>query len=85
MNAIKEDCETNRHYDYPFLCGDNELKKLQYFYDHPKDYLLYQNEDQVVDFLVQDKKLCSSRSIKWIFKFKLFYNIIIIIIILLKE
>ena len=55
MNAIKEDCETNRHYDYPFLCNDNELKKLKYFYDHPEDYLLYQNEEQVVDYLVQNK------------------------------
>lgn len=54
MNAIRDDCETNRHYDYPFLCNDNELKKLQYFYDNPKDYLLYQNEEQVVDYLVQD-------------------------------
>ena len=53
MNAIKEDCETKRHYDYPFLCGDNELKKLYYFYEHPEDYLLYQNEEQVVDYLVQ--------------------------------
>lgn len=53
MNSIKAQCESERHYDNPFLCNDNELKKLQYFYDHPEEYLLYQNENQVVDYLVQ--------------------------------
>jgi hypothetical protein len=53
MNSIKEQCESERHYDNPFLCNDNELKKLQYFYGHPEEYLLYQNENQVVDYLVQ--------------------------------
>ena len=55
MNSIKAQCESERHYDNPFLCNDNELKKLQYFYDHPEEYLLYQNENQVVDYLVQTK------------------------------
>ena len=55
MNSIRDQCVSQRHYDAPFLCDDNELKKLQYFYDNPKDYLLYQNENQVVDYLVQSK------------------------------
>lgn len=55
MNSIRTDCETKRHYDEPFLCDDNELKKLQYFYDHPEKYLLYQNDKQITDYLVQQE------------------------------
>ena len=40
MNSIRDQCETQRHYDAPFLCDDNELKKWYYFYDNPDDYLL---------------------------------------------
>lgn len=53
MNSIRDQCISQRHYDEPFLCDDNELKKLHYFYENPEDYLLYQNENQVVDYLVQ--------------------------------
>lgn len=34
-------------------CEDNELNKWRYFYYHPDDYLLYQNEPQVVEYLIQ--------------------------------
>lgn len=34
-------------------CEDNELNKLHFFYDNPDYYLLYQNEPQVMEFLIQ--------------------------------
>ena len=34
-------------------CEDNELNKWHFFYDRPDYYLLYQNEPQVVEYLIQ--------------------------------
>jgi hypothetical protein len=36
-----------------FHCEDDELNKWYYFYHHPKEYILYQNEPQVMEYLVQ--------------------------------
>ena len=37
----------------PKTCRDNELRKWYYFYENPEEYLLYRNEPQVMDYLVQ--------------------------------
>ena len=34
-------------------CEDNELIKWKFFYDNPEYYYLYQNEPQVLEFLIQ--------------------------------
>lgn len=34
-------------------CQDDELIKWRYFYSHPDEYLIYQNEPQVMEYLIQ--------------------------------
>lgn len=34
-------------------CEDNELNKWHYFYNNPKEYLLYKNEPEVIGYLLQ--------------------------------
>ena len=36
-------------------CEDNELSKWSFFYDYPEYYYLYQNEPQVLEYLIQQK------------------------------
>ena len=36
-----------------FHCEDDELNKWNYFYHNPQEYILYQNEPQVMEYLVQ--------------------------------
>lgn len=38
-----------------FTCGNDDLRRLWYFYHKPKEYLLYKNEDAIVDYLLQTK------------------------------
>ena len=52
-NAIKSDCINYLYPEEPKTCRDNELRKWYYFYENPKEYLLYRNEPQVMDYLVQ--------------------------------
>lgn len=52
-NAIKSDCMNHLYPEELYTCRDNELRKWFYFYTNPKDYLLYRNEPQVMDYLVQ--------------------------------
>ena len=37
------------------LNDENESAKWQYFYRHPQEYLLYQNEPQVIEYLIKEK------------------------------
>jgi hypothetical protein len=34
-------------------CRDDELRKWYYFYDNPGEYILYQNEPQIMEYLIQ--------------------------------
>ncbi len=52
-NAIKSDCMNYLYPEEPATCRDNELRKWYYFYRNPEKYLLYRNEPQVMDYLVQ--------------------------------
>ncbi len=53
MNEIKDTCTTVNFYDEPFTCGNDELRKLWYFYNHIDMYLLYKNDDDIINYLVQ--------------------------------
>lgn len=35
-------------------CEDDELTKWEYFYAHPKDYVLYKNEPQIIEYLIKE-------------------------------
>jgi len=47
-------CQENQGYDdEQFTCKNDELRRLWYFYHHVEEYLLYKNEDAIVDYLVE--------------------------------
>ena len=48
-------CSNIKYYDEPYTCKNDELRKLYYFYNHIEEYLLYKNEDEVTEFILQQK------------------------------
>lgn len=52
-----EKCREEYENDYsePFTCKNNELRKWWYFYHNPDKYLLYKDEQMVMDYLVQQE------------------------------
>ena len=55
LNAVKNNCDRNKYYDEPYTCGDDELRKLYYFYSNPTTYLAYKNEEVITEYLIQKK------------------------------
>jgi len=55
LHSILEQCIKDYDYTEPYTCKNNELRKWWYFYYHPDDYMLYKDQKQVIDYLVQDK------------------------------
>ena len=41
------------HDDEQFTCGNDDLRRAWYFYNNPSKYLLYKNEDAIIDYLLQ--------------------------------
>ena len=54
MNKIKDTCETVRYYNEPFTCGNDVLRKLWYYYNNPDKYLLYKNDEDIINYLIQE-------------------------------
>ena len=52
-DEIKEECKSLLYLDEPMTCRDDELRKWYYFYINPEKYILYQNEPQVMEYLIQ--------------------------------
>lgn len=49
-------CQENKGYDNEqFTCKNDELRRLWYFYHNPGNYLLYKNQDAIVDYLIEQK------------------------------
>jgi hypothetical protein len=49
-------CKENEGYDdEQFTCKNDELRRLWYFYKNVDEYLLYKNQDAIVDYLIQQK------------------------------
>ena len=46
-------CTNGQFYNEPFTCENDELRKSWYYYNHPKDYLLYKDDEEIIDFLIQ--------------------------------
>ena len=53
LNAVKNNCDQNKYYGEHYTCGDDELRKLYYFYTNPKTYLAYKNEEVITEYLIQ--------------------------------
>ena len=49
----KEECKKYKFYNEPFTCGKDEIRKIWYFYNHPEEYILYKNEEDIINFLLQ--------------------------------
>ena len=54
-DQIKDDCKALLYLDEPATCRDDELRKWYYFYEKPGEYILYQNEPQIMEYLIQGK------------------------------
>ena len=50
----KTDCEKEQLYNEPFTCENDELRKIWYYYNHPEDYLLYKNNEEIVNYLIEN-------------------------------
>lgn len=53
MEKMKEECENVRFYSEPFTCGNDELRKLWYYYNNVENYLMYKNEEDILNYLIQ--------------------------------
>lgn len=54
-DEIKEECARLLYLDERKTCRDDELRKWYYFYEKPKEYILYQNEPMIMEYLIQTK------------------------------
>lgn len=54
MEELKEICENATYYNEPFTCGNDELRKLWYYYNNIENYILYKNEEDIINYLIQD-------------------------------
>ena len=54
MEELKESCENVTYFNEPFTCGNDELRKLWFFYNNIEYYLLYKNDEDVINYLIQD-------------------------------
>ena len=55
LNELGSQCDNIKYYDEPFTCKNDELRKLYYFYNNLEEYLLYKNEDEITEFLLQQQ------------------------------
>jgi len=54
-DEIKDECARLLYLDEPETCRDDELRKWYYFYEKPQEYILYQNEPMIMEYLIQTK------------------------------
>ena len=54
MNEIIDTCKNERFYDEPFTCGNDVLRKLWYGYNNIENYLLYKNDNDIINYLIQE-------------------------------
>lgn len=52
-DKVKEECYSSKSSDN--LCGKDALMKWWYLYENPRDYLLYKDQTEVLDYLIQKK------------------------------
>ena len=52
-NKVKEQCSALQFQNN--ACGKDELMKWWYLYNNPRDYLLYKDQTEVLDYLIQSR------------------------------
>ena len=53
FNKLKTHCLQGQFYNEPFTCENDELRKIWYYYNNPDHYLLYRNEEEIIDYFIQ--------------------------------
>ena len=53
LNTMLETCVNDYDYSEPYTCKNDELRKWWYFYNNPDKYMLYKDQIEVVNYLVQ--------------------------------
>ena len=53
FQKLKTHCQNGEFYNEPFTCENDELRKIWYYYNHPDHYLLYKNDEEIIDYLMQ--------------------------------
>ena len=60
---LGNECSNIKYYDEPFTCKNDELRKLYYFFNNIEEYMLYKNEDEITEFILQ--KVYPSYGVKY--------------------
>ena len=53
FNKLNAHCKDGQFYNEPFTCENDELRKSWYYYNNPDHYLLYKDEQEIIDYLIQ--------------------------------
>ena len=54
FDRLKTYCQQGNFYNEPFTCENDELRKIWYYYNNLEYYLLYKNDQEVLDYLVRN-------------------------------
>jgi len=63
VTQLGNECSNIKYYDEPFTCKNDELRKLYYFFKNIEEYMLYKNEDEITEFILQ--KVYPSYGVKY--------------------
>ena len=55
LNSEKDNIKKELNYEEPMTYGKDSLRKWYYLYNNPDLYLIYKNEPEVIDYLIQQK------------------------------
>lgn len=55
LEPIKAECKSKNYYEEPFTCRNDELRKWWYFFYNPDKYMLYKDQTEVVEYLLQSQ------------------------------
>jgi hypothetical protein len=53
LNNEKENIKNELNYEEPMTYGKDEVRKWFYLYKNPSIYIMYKNEQQILDYLIQ--------------------------------
>ena len=54
FDKLKIYCQKGNFYNEPFTCENDELRKIWYYYNNLENYLLYRNDQEVLDYLIEN-------------------------------
>ena len=63
VTQLGNECSNIKYYDEPFTCKNDELRKLYYFFNNIEEYMMYKNEDEITEFILQ--KVYPSYGVKY--------------------